>query len=360
MVLIRASGESRQSGSAAGDFELWLDFHGVLARVLTDTLEVRDRVAKDFSYFVSDPPGSGDPAYTVRTRQTEPDWDALPELAARVQTPRNHCYTDGDLTYLDYFGSALAVYDRSRNYLTVESVDTHRLHEITYLSLLSRVGELLERRGLHRLHALAVGRQGETALFMMDSGGGKSTLGLGFLNSSDRYELISEDSPLIDRRGRVHPFPLRFGVLPPLPEGIAEEHIYYLERMEFKPKYLIALSAFDGRIGQGVSRPKYLFIGRRRLGRECVIRRASRWAGFKALTRQMIVGVGLYQGLEFLLRSSPLDLIRGSRVFAGRLVAAVGLLARARVQVVELGRDPDRNVERVIAFLDEQGLGHDA
>jgi hypothetical protein len=191
MLLIRASGESRQSGSAAGDFELWLDFHGVSARVLTNTL------------------------------------DALPELAARVQTPRNHCHTDGDLTYLDYFGSALAVYDRSRNYLTVESVDTHRLHEITYLSILSRVGELLERRGLHRLHALAVGRHGETALFMMDSGGGKSTHGLGFLRSSDRYELISEDSPLTDRRGRVHTFPLRFGVLPPLPEGIAEEHIYH-------------------------------------------------------------------------------------------------------------------------------------
>ena len=50
-----------------------------------------------------------------------------------MQTPRNHCHTDGDLTYLDYFGRALAVYDRSRHYVTVESVDTHRLHEITYL-----------------------------------------------------------------------------------------------------------------------------------------------------------------------------------------------------------------------------------
>ena len=45
MLLIRASGESRQSGSAAGDFELWLDFHGVLVRVLTDTLDALPELA---------------------------------------------------------------------------------------------------------------------------------------------------------------------------------------------------------------------------------------------------------------------------------------------------------------------------
>ena len=311
----------------------------------------------DFSYFVTEPPEGGSAEYTIQTRQMEPRWNELPELTAQVQTPRNHCYTQGDLTYLDYSGKALGVYDRSKNHLDVYSSHVHMLHEIVYLSILSRVGELLERRGLHRVHALAVGREHDTALFMMDSGGGKSTLGMGFLREDPRYQIVSEDSPLVDHKGRVYPFPLRLGILPPFPEGIPPEHIYRLDRMEFDPKYLVSLDAFPGRMGEGEYKPTHLFIGKRRLGNACVIRRASRWAGFKALLRHMVVGVGLYQGLEFLLRSSPLDLLRGIRVFMGRFVAAVRLLRRAQVHVVELGRDRDHNLREVIEFLDEASFG---
>ena len=46
---------------------------------------------------------------------------------------------------------------------------------------------------------------------MLPSGGGKSTLALRALQEPG-IGLISEDSPLLDRRGRLHPFPLRIGV----------------------------------------------------------------------------------------------------------------------------------------------------
>ena len=45
---------------------------------------------------------------------------------------------------------------------------------------------------------------------MLPSGGGKSTLALRALR--DEGTLLSEDSPLLDRRGRLHPFPLRIGI----------------------------------------------------------------------------------------------------------------------------------------------------
>lgn len=334
-----------------------LQFYGVLARVETDDAEVLRRVQMDFSYFQAEPGVEGEAAYTIDARRAEPDWDALPELTAQVQTPRNHCYTQGDLTYLDYHGSALGVYDRSRNHLEVVSESVDRLHEIVYLSILSRVGELLERKGLHRVHALAMGRGDQSALFMMDSGGGKSTLGMAFLQEEPGFQMVSEDSPLVDRKGRVYPFPLRLGVLPPFPEGVEAEHIYRLDRMEFDPKYLISLDAFEGRMGKGTYTPRHLFIGRRRLGQKCVIRSVGRLEGLKALMRHMVVGVGLYQGLEFLLRSSPLDLIRGVRVFLGRGVAALRMLFRSKVHVVELGRDRAHNLETVVAFLNEQAFG---
>ncbi len=353
-----APSQSRPGGDACGG-DVWLDFHGVRSHVRTDSNEVLERVAMDFAYFLSPAPGDGDDGaqYSVEARYGEPDWDALPELTAQVHTPRNHCYTLGDLTYLDYHGSALGTYDRGRNHLDVVSTNVHRLHEIVYLSILSRVGELLERKGLHRIHALGVSDGTESSLFMMDSGGGKSTLGLGFLEKGTEFTLVSEDSPLIDRRGNVHAFPLRIGVLPPIPEGVADEHVYRIERMEFEPKYLIATTAFGDRVGGGVTRPRNLFIGKRRLGRDCVIRPVGRLVGFKALLRHMVVGVGLYQGLEFLLRSSPLELVRGSMIFLGRLVAAVRLLFRSRVYVLELGRDRERNVDQVLSFLRALGPG---
>lgn len=337
---------------------LWLDFHGVRVRIEVDDEEVARRVQEDFLFFADALDSLPlKPDFVIRARLAAPDYDALPELTATVHTPRNVCYTQGNVTYLDYFGRALTTYRREEDAIDIESENPHMLHEIVYLTLLSRVGEKLERQGLHRLHALAVGRGGESALFMMDSGGGKTTLGLGFLQGDAGFELVSEDSPLIDRRGGVHPFPLRFGVLPPVPDDIDEEHVYYLERMEFEPKYLISLRAFEGAIGHDTCKPRLLCIGRRRLGRDCVIRRVSRWAGFRALTRHMVVGVGLYQGLEFMLRSSPLELVRSTGVFASRLFAALRLLARVRVHVVELGRDRGRNVDAVVSFLEEQDLG---
>ena len=148
--------------------------------------------------------------------------------------------------------------------------------------------------------------------------------------------------------------------MPPFPRGVSPEHVYRIDRMEFDPKYLIATAAFSDRICAEVTQPRWLFVGRRRLGQYCVIRRVSRVAGFKALVRQMVVGVGLYQGLEFLLRASVLDLLRGAGTFVGRFWAAIRLLMRTRVVVAELGRNPARNLERVIEFFDTQGLGHRA
>ncbi len=358
MVQERTPFHDRSNPRSVGG-TLWLDFHGVLALVRTNSDEVRDRVAKDFSYFLCEtsPEQEAAAEYSVEANNAVPDWDALPELTATVQTPRNHCYTDGDVTYLDYHGSALGTYHRTRNHLDVVSTDIHRLHEIVYLSILSRVGELLERKGLHRVHALAVAHGGEAALFMMDSGGGKSTLGLGFLEHGHEFKMISEDSPLVDRKGNVHAFPLRIGVLPPFPDTVDEQHVYRLDRMEFDPKYLIATRAFPDRIGGPVTRPRHLFIGKRRLGHGCVIRPVSRLTGFKALLRHMVVGVGLYQGLEFLLRSSALDLIRGSTTFFGRLTAALRMLLRSKVYVAELGRDREHNLEQILAFLRAQDVG---
>ncbi len=328
----------------------FLNFHGVIVRVECADADIAARVSDDFPQFHSDAP-AGAPAIELALIREEPCYDELPAIRASIHTPRNVCYDAGDLTYIDYFGKALAIYRRSRQRIEVRTTRPHLLHEIAYLTLLSRVSEQLERRGLHRVHALAVSKQGRTAIVLLPSTGGKTTLALHFLRGGDGWRLVSEDSPLVDRHGRIHPMPLRLGVVSEEPPPFPPEFVTFFERMEFGPKYLVSLRAFPGAIETETTEPAWLFIGRRSLGKACRIVPVSRRAGFRALTSDMIVGLGLYQGLEFLLRRSALDLLAHTKLIAGRTRAATALLRRSRVYEIELGRDLDLNATTLSAFL---------
>lgn len=332
-------------------------FYGATVSVETGDEELLRRVSDDFSVFAAEAPTRGREHLSIRASLRRPDYDALPPLTATVYTPRNICYSEGDVTYIDYFGRALALYDRGRRSLDVSCGDLDLLHEIVYLTILSRVSETLERDGLHRIHAFGLQSGGEAALFLMPSGGGKTTLTLGFLKLGAPFRLISEDSPFVDRKGRVHPFPLRIGVLGTEPPPFPAEHVTFIRRMEFEPKHLVSLAAFGDCLATEASAPRFLFIGRRSLGQNCTIRAVGKWTGWKALLEGMIVGVGLYQGLEFLLRTSVLDLFGLAGIGLSRVRAAWALLCRSEVHVVELGRDGAVNVETVRAFLAAKGFG---
>ena len=332
-------------------------FYGATVSVETGDEELLRRVSDDFSVFAAEAPTRGREHLSIRASLRRPDYDALPPLTATVYTPRNICYSEGDVTYIDYFGRALALYDRRLRSLDVSCEDLDLLHEIVYLTILSRVSETLERDGLHRIHAFGLQSGGEAALFLMPSGGGKTTLTLGFLGLGAPWRLISEDSPFVDRKGRVHPFPLRIGVLGTQPPPFPAEHVTFIRRMEFEPKHLVSLAAFGDCLATGASAPRFLFVGKRSLGRGCTIRAVGKRTGWKALVEGMIVGVGLYQGVEFLLRTSVLDLFALAGIGLSRVRAAWALLRRSEVHVVELGRDGAVNVETVRAFLAAKGFG---
>jgi hypothetical protein len=345
------------SEAAAELSTVGLDFYGIRVRVDCDFAESLQRVAEDFRYFGRPLEPDHEVALTISMRKRPPDYDRLPPLAASIYTPRNICFTDGDITYIDYFGRALARYDRSRNRVEVSSDNLSLLQEIAYLTILSRVGDALDRRGLHRLHALGVGRNGRAALFLMPSGCGKSTLGLGLMQAGVGLELVSDDSPLIGRRGCILPFPLRLGVLGAPPPGIPDRFIQHMERMEFAPKYLVSIRAFEGALAEGELQPEVVFLAERILGTGCRIRRAGFLAGYGACIRHMIVGVGIYQGLEFMLRTSVLDLLKSAPTVISRAISAASLLARARVYRLQLGRDTRRNLDTILEFLDSELTG---
>jgi hypothetical protein len=331
------------STAAAG-----LDVHGLRIAIEGDWPELVEELRLDFAWFATPPPAGADVTVTVERRA--PDYGAFGNLPAAFVTPRNVVYQDGERNVVDYFGQALSVYDRRAGTLRIQGEAKHLVHQAAYLFLLSRVGEHVDAAGLPRLHALGLsGAQGAVAV-LLPSGGGKSTLGLRALRE-DGVKLLSEDSPLIDVHGRVHPFPLRIGVNPTDAARLPDGHVREIERLEFHPKLVLDLEAFADRI-EGTPQPlRHIVVGQRTLGDAAELAPVPRRRLAGTLLRECVVGVGLYQGMEFILQRGLRDLPGKTRPVATRTACCAAALARARTWTLTTGRDHERNWAALLPLL---------
>lgn len=328
-----------------------LEVYGLGVAVTGDWPEVLEQVRLDFAWFERPAPGEGCPDVEVKIERRPPDFERLGDGVASFVTPRNVVYQDGTRTIVDYFGRAVSVLDRATGRLIVQGEDDHLVHEAVYHFLLSRIGEHLESCGLTRLHALALsGGQGAVAV-MLPSGGGKSTLALRALRE-EGVRLLSEDSPLIDRHGRAHPFPLRIAVNPTDAATLPEGAVRRMDRMEFHPKLVLDLEAFADRVESQPRPLRHLVIGRRSLGVHTSLEPVPRTRAVSTLIREAIVGVGIYQGMEFVLQHGMRDVASKLGVAATRTMCCTGVLARAKVWQLTVGRDHARNWEALAPLLD--------
>jgi hypothetical protein len=330
--------------------ELILDVHGLRCAVGGDWPDVLDGLALDFAYFAAAGPGPA-PGMRIEIARQAPDPDRFGPLSASFVTPRNVVFRAGDRAVVDYGGQALTVYDAAAGHARIEGLDAGLVHEAAYQLLLSRIGTHLDAVGLPRLHALALTGPAGTAAVLLPSGGGKSTLALRALRE-DGVRLISEDTPLLGARGALHPFVLRMGVNPQNAEAVGATRV--LERMEFHPKYAVEVATFADRIAPAPSRLTDLVIGVRTLGGPAALQRATRGAAVGTLLRECVIGVGVYQGMEFVLQNGMRDTAAhaGTALLRARRCAAA--LAGARVWQLRLSRDADANWRALRPLVSEQ------
>ena len=131
----------------------WFDFYDLTIEVTSTTADLVEEVRRHFAYF-SIPPRDGQ--VRIEMRRVPPPYAELSPLPASVITPRNVCFQNGKVTYVDYFGQGLAVFDRKEKHCVIYGMDHDLIHEIAYLFILSTVGQYLDNRRLHRVHALGV------------------------------------------------------------------------------------------------------------------------------------------------------------------------------------------------------------
>jgi hypothetical protein len=328
---------------------LSLDFYGVRVSVECDSEEVRSAVARDFSFFRVDRLREA-PLISISCHATKPPFDSLTQGRQVMVQPGFVAYRCGDSRVVDYHGKAVSRFDFRTESGDLWSEDLDLLWEKLYLLIHSRVGELLDKRGFHRVHALGLSISEKGVICLLPSGGGKTTLGLAALGL-EGVRLLSDDTPLITRSGKILPFPLRIG-LGEKPAGIDERFIRRFKRREHGDKWLIDIEAFDERIEKNEVGPNAILIGKRLLGKEASIARLPRHRAAPELFRSAVVGLGLPQLVEYFLRAEIADAPNKARIAASRTAACSALLARSKVYRFDLSRDHEANKIALKAFLE--------
>ncbi|HEY8280773.1 MAG TPA: hypothetical protein VIH99_14175 [Bdellovibrionota bacterium] len=329
--------------------------HSIAVEIAGDGSE---QLVRDFDFFTDRPEAGVEARYTVslEVEARDPRPTDLPKRAADRVFPDCVLYREGNFLVYEYAGTVLRV-ERGKNSSSgcLISANATLAQEIGYLFLQSEIGRFLDAQGLHRVHALGLGLpDGSAALVLLPSGGGKSTLAAQALES-ENCRLLSDDSPLVDRFGNVHPYPLRLSFrpdakLPPL----WKEQATVFERRRHGKKLLVPTAALPSsslpRPGEKF-RPGYLILARRHGQRaEPELNPLSRWQGVTPLLRDLVVGLGIPQVAELILTKGARSLPGLAPTAASRLAAATAFLARAKPMRLELGRDSKSNAR----FLLEQ------
>jgi len=351
--------------------EISLDFYGVGVRIAGAAAEVLDDLRRDFDCFAAKDPGA--PAVF--------SWVLEPEPPAKIsgfapkfpvfKTRNFTAYQRGNLRLVRYSDGAIASFDFASGEGRIACASKERLRELAFLAVLSRVGEALDRRGLHRVHALGLEQDGQAVLVLLPSGGGKSSLALEIFRRSPRTRFLSEDAPLVCAHGLVHPFPLRWSLRPEADlSGIPERFIRDFRRREpggkqrraasgndaaarrerYGPKRLIDAEFFQERLG--ASAPlRRIFLGRRIDNQAAEIRAASSWRAAAALAENLVVGHGIPQMAEYMAGLGPKTLRRLAPIAYSRARTARRLLRQGSAFRLDLGRDPAEGAKILLDCL---------
>ncbi|HXH30717.1 MAG TPA: hypothetical protein VNJ01_07875 [Bacteriovoracaceae bacterium] len=267
-----------------------------------------------------------------------------------------HCavYRQGGTQYVDYFGEALTIFDDQFHRVRIHSGNPDRLFELAFLAVHSVLGQKLDRLGLCRLHGLGVSLPGINAIVMLPSKGGKSTL-LKNLLENPQVKIISDDMPLCNQRGQIFPFPAKISLsTPPVAGPLSQLAWHEFKRHHYPTKWTASLAALDERIEKNSHSNRTLLIAGLRLSNgNSSLFEVPKWKMAAPLLEHMIMGFGLPQILEMLLKFNPTDLCKLFLHALHRTASAFNLARTSRCYHFHLGPDRVHNAKLLLDLLYE-------
>jgi hypothetical protein len=332
---------------------LRLDVHGIRVEVRADDPDLLGAVTADFSLLAAAAPAEP-PHLRLDLFGGPPPPGALPSGARRVFRTKDAvvCRAGAVQAYVSP-GRSLVVHDFARERGRLFGPDRDLLLEKTYLLLMSRLGALLDDRGLHRVHAMGVVVGGRAVLCLLPMGGGKTTLALSLMEAPG-VTLLSEEVPLVSHDGRLHAFPIRLGLAGPPPANVPPELVRPFRRSRHGPKTLVDARLFAGRIAPSAD-PGLLLVGRRNARPGPAARPLATAAAMRALVPSCLLGRQLPELREYAvpLRAGPAW--RAAAALGGRARACRALAVRSRAYDLELGSDRSANAALVLELAGRAG-----
>lgn len=346
--------ESRREQNADSSRRAIINIHGLVIECMSESPELVQAMVRPFNFFRTD---SGRPSVTVTAVESEPPYSSFPSASSSFSTPRNIVFTRGDTKIIDYFGKGVVIADDNGRKHTIYGTDPDFLQESFYLLVLSLLGQHCDEKGILRIHALTFSLNDTAVIFSAQSGGGKSTMAFSVLEK-EGFRLISDDEALVDSGGSVLPLPIRMGTLDEARiSSIPPEYVYRIDRMEFGGKYFIDIDYWEDKLERRLLRKKILFSAKRLINGNPYIEKSSRFETLKSLMSAAVIGLGLYQGMEFVFNNSPGEIFSRVPVFGRRLYAALKLTATAESYKIFLGRDHSENINVLEEFLRKREAG---
>jgi len=327
--------------------EVLLNFYGVGVKVISEEDEITRRIHKDFSFFVVEHLDDTQKNIEVVSKLEMLNDMPYPLLIPRFKNRNLILYQKKYLRVCDYYGDGICIFNLKEDKATLYNDKLNRLHELTYLFILSRVGKALDLMGLHRLHGMAVIKDKTLFVGMMPMNGGKTTL-LSYLLSDGRFANVSDDSPLIDTEGRVLPFPIRIGFEKnsKMPELFKKANSYQLERKEYGEKTLFSLEDLDVSIS-GDYKKIILFRGFKGAA-FASLKKVSRWNFIGFIFEQGVIGVGLPILIEYFWEFGFVDFLRKSKIFISRVKSFRKFLSKSETYYFEMSSDIEENVDCLV------------
>lgn len=319
-----------------------LDLYGARLRLTSESGEIIEELRRDFAFFLA-PPAARQPLLHLDLKL-----GPSPRATAWPITLWTRGYRVVDRwprRWVRYRDGAMAEIDATLGRGTIWADSLDRLHELGYLCALSRAGEELDSRGLHRVHALGFSWGGQGGLLLLSSGGGKTTLALE-LSRLPGFSVLSDDTPLLTSDLTLRAFPLRLAFRSDADlSGIPAEALRPFRRLDYGDKSLLD-AEFLGRPPKSVPL-RWLLLGRR--GQGPSFERAGKGETLISLGLNLVVGWGVPQMAEFRLR--PLAFRMLARAATSRARLSLRALEARQAHRFVLGGEPRLAAEALRCFV---------
>ncbi len=311
---------------------LKLDIYNVLI-ALSLPEELLSLAESEYGYYKKELSREEDLFFSVALER--PNYNRLLELPAVKYHQDYIVYESQDkkVRYIDYFGSALVVYDfsKKKSEVFIYAEDSLKAYKILRLAFETLLGEKLDMLGYYRVHCLALDYKGLAYLFLMPPGAGKSTLAMNFFQ--DKLIRVLGEDMVLYKKNKLYPLNFAWS----LREEIGQEKkIINHEKLNFDDLYF---------------QPFCLIKGRRFMTGNCRVDSASRFSLLTALFKSMVLGLELQQSLAFFILNDFKTGFSKSKIGFGRFFASLSLVIRSKCFEAYLGSDRLENYIAINEFI---------